>query len=111
MTCQYCAATFRGVVCAACRIRRQRAGILLHQRRYLYTWLQGAIDLRIVTIDGIAHVELFDDRWHGYCGARLGACKPDERVKMRELPADLCADCRAVFDNLVENERRKPWPQ
>jgi hypothetical protein len=50
------------------------------------------------------HLELFDDRWHTYCGIDLFGIPP-ARAYVRELPPDLCRQCRAVFDRLVDVER------
>lgn len=73
--------------------------MLLHQRRFLQTWLAGGIDLRVRPFDGVLHLELFDDRWHGYCGTEMFAVT--ERRRLKELPADICPKCRTIFDELV----------
>jgi hypothetical protein len=83
-------------VCEICRAERTRLGMLLHQRRFLQTWRAGSIDLRISRRDLVTHLELFDDRWHAYCG--LGLFQAAGRQFVRELPRDLCPECRAVFE-------------
>jgi hypothetical protein len=95
MTCKTCACSFKGVACVHCREVRQRIGILLHQRRFLQTWQLGQIALLVATKDGQKHVQLFDDRWHAYCGAELFGIVPRDRLK--SLPVDLCSECGAVF--------------
>lgn len=100
MTCPECGRQGKGVVCAFCRARRTRAGMLLHQRRFLETWLEGGIQLRIRRKNLQAHLELFDDRWHTYCGIDLFDVPP-QREHVRELPADLCRQCRMVFEDLL----------
>jgi hypothetical protein len=103
--CGECGATVKRV-CRDCQARRARNGLLLHQRRFLQTWAVKAIDLRMRDFDGVPHVELFDDPWHGYCGMALSPTGPHlattGRRRVRELPADLCPACRRVFDQLLE---------
>jgi hypothetical protein len=86
-------------VCRDCQRDRAYRGLLLHQRRFLQTWLAGAIELRVRTYDGALHMELFDDRWHAYCGAAM--MQYTERRRVRELPADLCPGCLKVFNELT----------
>lgn len=86
-------------VCRDCQAARTRQGMLQHQRRFLQTWLVGAIDLRVRIYGGVAHLELFDDRWHSYCGTAMFDIT--ERLRTRELPADLCPECRKIFDELL----------
>jgi hypothetical protein len=99
MICTQCGQEVRGHVCRACQALRTRRGILLHQRRFLATWLAGQIDLRVKRIDGVLHLELFDDRWHSYCGVEMFSAVDREFVKLP--PADLCAACLKVFDGLI----------
>jgi hypothetical protein len=88
-------------VCRDCQARQARAGMLLHQRRFLRTWLLGdpPIYLRVRPQFDVLHLELFDDRWHGYCGVPM--FEITERRLMRNLPTDLCGDCLNVFNELV----------
>jgi hypothetical protein len=72
----------------------------------LQTYAIGAIELRVRSKDGVPHVELFDDRYHGFCGVAMFE-NPADRQKVRELPADLCADCRRVFDELFTKAREE----
>jgi len=74
--------------------------MLLHQRRFLQTWLVGDIDLRVKRKDGVLHLELFDDRWHSYCDVAMFDVPHSEFVK--NPPDDLCGDCLKVFKDLVE---------
>jgi|AmaraimetP72IA01_FD_contig_31_598142_length_2127_multi_19_in_0_out_0_3 hypothetical protein len=101
MICPECGAQVR-MVCAACRAKRQRIGILLHQRRFLEAWRGGSLQLRTREKNGAVHVELFDDRWHAYCGIDLFDVPP-QPVLVRELPADLCGACRAILDEQLAN--------
>jgi hypothetical protein len=93
-------------VCRDCQARQARVGMLLHQRRFLQTWLAGGIELRSRTYEGATHLELFDDRWHAYCG--LAMFKVTERRLSRDLPADLCSACLKVFSDLVDKYRNQP---
>jgi len=92
------------LVCRDCQRKRARRGLLQHQRRFLQTWLAGETELRIRPFAGVTHLELFDDRWHAYCGADMftGA---ELRQRVRELPGDLCSECRSVFDELVNKAK------
>jgi hypothetical protein len=74
--------------------------MLLHQRRFVETWLQGTIDLRIKRFNGTLHLELFDDRWHAYCGAAMFSVV--NREFHRDLPVDLCPECYQVFQRIRE---------
>jgi len=85
--------------CAACRDKRARLGILLHQRRFLRTWIAGTMNLNVRPFNGQLHLELFDARWHSYCG--IAMMTRTERQRVRELPDDMCAECRSVFNQLV----------
>jgi hypothetical protein len=98
MICGDCGRTVKRV-CRDCQAARARNGMLMHQRRFLQTWAVNAIDLRVRDLDGTCHLELFDDAWHGYCGAALPLAPGRRRV--RALPAELCSGCRAVFDELL----------
>lgn len=86
-------------VCRDCQRQRSYRGLLLHQRRFLQTWLAGTIDLRVRPQADRLHLELFDDRWHAYCGAPMFEVTPRQLV--RELPAGLCEGCVKVFHELV----------
>lgn len=98
MICGDCGRTVKRV-CRDCQAARARNGMLMHQRRFLQTWAVNGIDLRVRDLDGACHLELFDDPWHGYCGAALPVASGRRRV--RSLPTDLCSDCGRVFDELV----------
>ena len=102
MLCTRCGREVKGV-CRDCQAARARQGMLLHQRRFLQTWLAGAIDLRSRSYEGVVHLELFDDRWHGYCGAPMFTVT--ERRRSRELPPDLCPECFKIFNELVATAR------
>jgi hypothetical protein len=106
MTCKECGRTFKGVICIACREARARAGILLHQRRFLQTWQLGQIELRLASKTDLVHIQLFDDRWHAYCGAELFGIVPRDRN--RELPPAVCSECSRVFHELVARFVPKP---
>jgi hypothetical protein len=98
MTCPECHREFKGFVCRVCQQKRQRIGILLHQHRFVQTWQQGMIDLRLKRRAGVLHLELFDDAWHAYCGCELfGVTARDFR---RELPPDLCRPCYDAFQEI-----------
>jgi NMD protein affecting ribosome stability and mRNA decay len=99
MICTECGREVKGHVCRACQAARTRAGILRHQRRFLQTWLAGEIDLRVKWMGDVLHLELFDDRWHSYCGAEM--FEVSQRAFVRDLPADLCPDCAKIFNELV----------
>lgn len=88
------------IVCRFCQAARTRRGMLLHQKRFLQTWLVGEIDLRVKRKDGILHLELFDDRWHSYCDLAMFDVPRSEFVK--NPPGDLCGDCLSVFNELVQ---------
>ena len=90
-------------VCRDCIARRARAGLLRHQRRFLQTWLAGEIQLRVKRLAGQLHLELFDDRWHSYCGKEMFTVF--ERQFVTELPADLCPECIVVFHQLVHEAK------
>lgn len=92
-------------VCRACQAALAREGLLRHQRRFLQTWLAGEMDLRVRQKDDVLHLELFDDRWHAYCGAEM--FKVTERRRVREIPADLCPGCRTILDELVAKAREE----
>jgi hypothetical protein len=98
MICTRCG---RGVkrVCRDCQAAQARTGLLMHQRRFLQTWLAGEIDLRVRDQLGRLHLELFDDRWHSYCGVAM--FDVTERRRVRDLPPELCADCVNIFNELV----------
>lgn len=93
--CPKCLSSFKGMTCPVCRAARQRAGILLHQRRFLQTWKAGQLKLLLAAKDGEKHVQLFDDRWHAYCGIELFGIVHRDRVDT--LPDGLCSKCSAVF--------------
>ena len=99
MICGECGQEVKGHVCRACQARRVRAGMLRHQRRFLMTWVKGQIDLKVKRVEGVLHLELFDDRWHSYCDREMFSVTTREFVK--QPPADLCPECRKVFDGLV----------
>ena len=103
MQCAECGKDLEGFVCRDCQARRVRAAMLKHQRRFLQTWLDGQIDLRVKRVDGVLHLELYDDRWHSYCDRELFTVR--DREYSRDLPADLCPDCLAVFNGLVAEAR------
>ena len=99
MICAECGTEHKGHVCRLCQARRVRAGMLRHQRRFLQTWLAGDIDLRVKRVEGVLHLELFDDRWHSYCDREMFAVQ--QRAYVRDVPLDLCPKCIEVFDQLV----------
>jgi hypothetical protein len=99
MTCVSCGKEVKRV-CRDCQAKRARDGMLLHQRRFLQTWLAGGIELRVREYNGSPHIELFDDRWHSYCGIPMMTLTNRRRV--RELPDEVCTECREVFQGLVE---------
>jgi hypothetical protein len=78
---------------------RQRSGIELHQRRFLITWKLGQIKLFVATKNDLVHVQLFDDRWHTYCGIDLFDIS--ERDRSQEMPPGVCGDCYAAFQRLL----------
>jgi hypothetical protein len=98
-------------VCRACQAARARRGMLMHQRRFLQTWLAGEIDVYVRAFDGVEHLELFDDRWHSYCGVAMFVTT--ERRRARDLPADLCPECLKIFNELAAQAglEAKPWAQ
>ena len=98
MICPECGREVK-LVCRNCQAARARRGMLLHQRRFLETWLAGGIDLRVRSYEGAEHLELFDDRWHGYCGTAMFVVT--ERRRVRELPPDLCPECLKIFHELA----------
>jgi hypothetical protein len=107
MICPECGKQVKGYVCYPCQAVRTYKGMILHQRRFLETWLEGTIDLRIKRINGTLHLELFDDRWHAYCGKEMFSVT--DREYMKELPPELCPACYEVFQqirNQVMNETR-----
>ena len=97
-TCAECGRKLKGLICRDCQRARARRGMLQHQRRFLQTWLEGTLDLRVKRADGVLHLELFDNRWQAYCGADMFFVTQREFV--RELPIDICPACLAVFDEL-----------
>jgi hypothetical protein len=99
MVCPECGREVKRV-CRDCQAARTRRGMLLHQRRFLQTWLAGTLDLRVRQQDGTLHLELFDDRWHGYCGAPMFTVT--DRRRVREIPPDLCAECTKIFNDLAQ---------
>jgi hypothetical protein len=99
MICPECGIEVKGHVCRACQAKRTRSGMLRHQRRFLQTWLAGEIDLRVKRVDGVLHLELFDDRWHSYCDTEMFAVT--QRAYVQQLPADLCPACITIFNELV----------
>jgi hypothetical protein len=99
MICTECGKELKGHICRECQAKRTRAGMLKHQRRFLQTWLKGDINLRVKRVQGVAHLELFDDRWHSYCDRTMFA--ESKREFVREIPPDLCAECLKVFDGLI----------
>lgn len=101
MICNSCGAESKGVVCVPCRISRTRAGLLLHQRRFVETFLKGSMRLRVREKAGAAHIELFDDRWHTYCDIELFDVAPNPELR-QEIGPDVCAECRRVFDGIAE---------
>ena len=103
VTCPECGKETKGEVCRVCQARRTRAGMLVHQRRFLQTWLAGELQLRVKRVDGVLHLELFDDRWHSYCDIEMFGVTNREYV--RELPADLCPACVQVFQGLVDEAK------
>lgn len=98
MTCPECKREFKGFVCRDCQQKRVRIGMLLHQRRFVETWQEGMIDLRLKRRAGILHLELWDDCWHAYCGCELFAITA--REFRRELPPDLCGQCYHAFQEI-----------
>jgi len=103
MICPECGKEVKGFVCRECQAKRTRQGMLRHQRRFLQTWIEGSIDLRVKRSRGVLHLELWDDRWHAYCGAEM--FDTPERRFVREIPMDLCPACLKVFDELVAAAR------
>jgi hypothetical protein len=93
------------LVCRSCQRERARAGMLLHQRRFLQTWIAGNIELRLRYQDGTLHIELFDDRWHAYCGADMYVVTPRER--RLDLPPEVCPACRATLEKLAAQASRE----
>lgn len=87
------------LVCRDCQAAQARRGLLLHQRRFLQTYLAGKLSLRVREQQGKLHLELYDDRWHGYCGTPLFNVTPRRLVS--ELPPEICTECRATFDGLL----------
>ena len=110
MLCNQCGNTSKGVVCIPCRTRRTRIGMLVHQRRFLETWLTGGIPLRVTRADGVPHLQLFDDRWHTYCDIELFAVPPVTE-RHQEVPEDLCRDCLTTFLQLADEARRRLIPK
>jgi hypothetical protein len=108
MKCSECGRDVK-LVCRFCQAARARRGLLLHQRRFLQTWLAGSIHLRVKrATDGVLHLELFDDRWHSYCDVAM--FDVTERQLVKEVPPDLCAACKTVFDELVAKASAEPTP-
>jgi hypothetical protein len=99
MTCPECGKEIKGYVCRDCQKVRTRHGMLLHQRRFIETWLAGSIDLRIKRKDSVRHLELFDDRWHSYCDIEM--FEVTSREFTRTIPDDLCPACLKIFNELV----------
>jgi hypothetical protein len=99
MICPECGREVK-LVCRDCQRDRARRGMLQHQRRFLQTWLVGEIELRIREHEGATHLELFDDRWHAFCGVSMFE-HPEARRRVGELPSELCSGCRLMFDELV----------
>jgi hypothetical protein len=110
MLCSHCGQTSKGVVCIPCRTQRTRAGMLLHQRRFLETWLTGGIQLRVTRRDGVPHLQLFDDRWHTYCDIELHAVPPVTE-RHQEVPEGMCPECLVVFDRLINEARERLEPK
>ena len=69
----------------------------------MQTWLAGEIDLRVKRVQGVTHLELFDDRWHSYCDLAMFEEKKSEFT--RELPLELCPDCHKIFIELAAKAR------
>jgi hypothetical protein len=92
-------------VCRDCQAAQAHRGMLLHQRRFLQTWLAGQIELRVKRKEDTVHLELFDDRWHGYCGVAM--FDVTARRLVRELPPDLCPECVRVFQELVAKAKQE----
>ena len=103
MICSECGLELKGQICRACQARRTRQGMLRHQRRFLETWLAGEIDLRVKRLNGVRHLELFDDRWHSYCDTAMFSVT--QRDFVRTIPGDLCPDCLRVFHELLDKAR------
>lgn len=93
--CDRCGQDYEGFYCANCEALRSRNGLLAHQRRFIETWAAGLIDLRLKNSGGALHLELYDDRWHSYCGKPM--FDTPDRTFAKDLPVDLCPDCAAVF--------------
>jgi hypothetical protein len=110
MICEECGKECKRV-CRACQAARVRRGMLMHQRRFLQTWRAGEIAVRLRAFDGVEHLELFDDRWHGYCGVEMFKLTQPRRV--RDLPADVCPECLKIFNGLAAQAdlEAKPWVQ
>ncbi len=104
MICPECGKDLKGRICRDCQARRTRQGMLRHQRRFLQTWLAGQIDLRVKKLEGVLHLELFDDRWHSYCDTEM--FQVSQRAYMRQLPPDLCPECLRVFQDLLAQAER-----
>ena len=84
--------------------------MLLLQARYLETWIQGGIDLRVTRKEGTPHLQLFDDRWHTYCDMALHAVPPVTE-KHKDVPQDLCGECLTVFRQLVSEAEDRLVPK
>jgi hypothetical protein len=84
---------------APSRQQRYRSGIELHQRRFLQTWALGQIKLWTATKDGSIPIQLFDDRWHTYCGIDLFGVIPRDRSQ--DIPPAVCGDCLTAFKGLL----------
>jgi hypothetical protein len=98
MLCTKCGREIKRV-CRDCQAKQAHRGMLLHQRRFLQTWMVGGLPLRVRAKGDVVHLELFDDRWHGYCGESMFALT--ERRLVRQLPPDMCPECVKVFHELV----------
>jgi hypothetical protein len=98
MICKQCGREIKRV-CRDCQAAQAYRGMLMHQRRFLQTWLAGQIELRVRPQGDVLHLELFDDRWHGYCGATMFVLTP--RRLVRNIPADLCPACLTILNELA----------
>lgn len=105
MICTECGYQCKGVVCPKCRERRCYNGMILHQRRFIETWMEGNIELHYAIRDLLQHLVLFDDRWHTYCGLDLFHVLA--RDYSAEIPADLCPQCRTILEELIQRVKQE----
>jgi hypothetical protein len=104
MKCPKCRTEYGTLICPVCVAQSARNAYLRQQELYVPKVFDGApLNLSRRSRSQPAHIVLFGDTHHAYCGVALDAPQVRERCEYTsELRARLCPDCLAIFDEVAE---------